>query len=506
MPIQLELGLQVIQSYKRLSYTPWHAIAELVDNASQSYFDHRSELDTVLEQAGEPLSIRVVYERPSGGLLRVSDNAMGMTYEDLTRALKVGEHPPNTSGRSKFGMGLKTSACWIGNRWTVRTKRLGETIEHTVSIDVDDVASGSNDLPYSAREDCSPDDHYTIVEITDHNRVFQGRTLGKIKQFLRSMYRQDLRQSILEVHWQNTPLTWDDNEYSFLQAPDGSRYRKDFQFNVNEKSVRGWVGVLERGGRARAGFSILHANRVVRGWPDSWRPESIYGQLQGSNDLINQRITGEIHLDQFEVSHTKDDILWLGDEEDTIQQLLRDTCADYVHVARSHRKRGDDSRGPSDTETQTALDELQRELSSTELQDVVTLELVPPPTVVQEAFESVTESVAVRQATFEARLADLSVLGYLVQDGSANDPYIVVDSTRPNRLMIVINSQHPHWRQLQGSEGVLNYLRHCTYDGIAEWQARHRGSNVNPETIKLLKDRLLRLSLEIEMREVDDTP
>ena len=36
--IQLELGLQVIQSYRRLSYTAWHAIAELVDNSTQSYF------------------------------------------------------------------------------------------------------------------------------------------------------------------------------------------------------------------------------------------------------------------------------------------------------------------------------------------------------------------------------------------------------------------------------------------------------------------------------------
>ena len=46
--IQLELGLQVIQSYKRLAYTPWHAIAELVDNSTQSYFDNRDVLDEAL--------------------------------------------------------------------------------------------------------------------------------------------------------------------------------------------------------------------------------------------------------------------------------------------------------------------------------------------------------------------------------------------------------------------------------------------------------------------------
>ena len=70
--------------------------------------------------------------------------------------------------------------------------------------------------------------------------------------------------------------------------------------------MQGWVGILAKGSRAAAGFSILQADRVVRGWPDAWRPSSLYGQLQGSNDLVNQRLVGEIHLDGFDVSHTKE--------------------------------------------------------------------------------------------------------------------------------------------------------------------------------------------------------
>ena len=92
-PIQLELGLSVIQSYKRLSYTPWHAIAELVDNATQSYFNNQDTLDEAFSSARESLCIGVVYEREGAGLLRVSDNAMGMSYDELTNALKVGFPP-----------------------------------------------------------------------------------------------------------------------------------------------------------------------------------------------------------------------------------------------------------------------------------------------------------------------------------------------------------------------------------------------------------------------------
>ena len=503
MAIQLQLGLEVIQSYKRLSYTPWHAIAELVDNASQSYFNNRTELDTVFSSTNERLTIGIVYDR-NEEMLRVSDNAMGMSYDELTNALRVGFPPENAIGRSQFGMGMKTSACWIGNLWSIRTKRLGETTEHAVSIDVNHVAAGGSELPYSSEGGKEAALHYTVIEIRNHNRVFQGRTLGAIRNFLRSMYRQDIRQDLLTIEWQGNALEWDDSDYEFLKAPDGSSYWKEYQFTVHGKTVHGWVGILDRGSRAKAGFSILHADRVIRGWPDSWRPESLFGQRLGSNDLINQRLIGEIHLDGFQVSHTKNDILWLGVDEEEVQRSLKEACGDYAGVAKRARKHPDDERGPSEIETRAAVDELVNELSSAELADVVSIQTVPPPQAVAQSFAGLVRAVIGRTPTFQTQAASFEILGYLVNDGSINDPYVVVEATGDHRVMIVINTQHPHWNQLQGSDGVLNYLRHCTYDAIAEWQARHQASNVDPDTIKILKDRLLRVPLEIEMHQAQE--
>ena len=45
MSLHLQIGPEVIKSYKRLAYTPWHALAEFVDNSTQSYFNNRKELD-----------------------------------------------------------------------------------------------------------------------------------------------------------------------------------------------------------------------------------------------------------------------------------------------------------------------------------------------------------------------------------------------------------------------------------------------------------------------------
>ena len=300
------------------------------------------------------------------------------------------------------------------------------------------------------------------------------------------------------IEWQGSALEWSDSDFIFLEAPDGNIYKKDFEFTVYDKKVKGWVGVLSNGGRAKAGFSILNADRVVRGWPDSWRPEKIFG-FQGRNDLINQRVVGEIYLDDFEVSHTKDDILWYGDEQEEVERQLEQVCADYVEIASKYRKKGDTEGGPTDLEVKAAIDDLQEELSSPEFGDLIFLEEVPPPEAVSNSLQPLIKTANNSEPAFRAKIQDLpfEILGFLMSDSSPNDPYVVVEATEESRVMIIVNIQHPHWSQLSGSEGVLNYLRHCTYDGVAEWQARRKSASLDPDTIKILKDRMLRVSLEI---------
>ena len=495
MQLAFDLGVGAIRSYKRLSYTAWYAMAEFVDNATQSYFDHRDELDATFAREGERLDIRIVYDRDHD-LLRVTDNAMGMDRADLERALQVGVPPADTSGRCEFGMGMKTAACWIGDEWTVRTKKLGDTQEFRVTVDVERVAAGDVGLDLGVI-DKPADQHYTVIEIRRHHHKWKGRTLGKIRDFLRSMYRVDLREGVLDLYWQDAPLSWEDADSLFVQAIDGSVYRKTFQFDVGGKLVHGWVGVLERGSRAKAGFSIIRRGRVVRGWPESWRPHSIYGQEGGSNDLINQRVTGEIHLDEFIASHTKDDILWMEDEEEIVEAKLREAVADYVEVARKRRKRSEDERGPSDVEIKTAIEEFQAELESGQLIDSVEIEEVPPPEVVSQSFAPLFQNIDPTDPAFQATIGATTVLGYLAMTASANDPYVAVDATEDDRVIVTINVNHPHWQQISGAEGVLNYFRDCTYDALAEWKAR-RAHQLTPETVKIFKDKFLRVGLELE--------
>jgi hypothetical protein len=498
MAMNLKIGLDAITSYRRLSYTPWHALAEFVDNSTQAYFNNKSTLDRTFADEKDKLEVSITYD-PGNDYIFISDTSMGMNREELEHAMHVGLKPLNAAGRSKYGMGMKTAACWLGDRWSVRTKKLGETTEYTVEVDVPQVAQGNEKLAETAKPNQDPQKHYTIIEIHSLHRAFQGRTLSKIKDFLRSMYRQDFRDNTLKLLWRGTQLSWDEVEEQLLKARDGTVYKKPFKFTLHgDKEVKGWVGVLRNGSRANAGFSILHCGRVVKGWPDAWRPTSLYGQLQGSNDLINQRLVGEIHLDAFQVSHTKDDILWLGDEEEKVEEELEKECREYRSVAKELRKKGMDQRGPSDIETEAAVEEFRKELESPEIVDAIELTVTPEPPAIKQAQLSLVDAERSHPETFRVQVAELTIKVFLSRDKSTNDPYFVCDATKSSELCVVVNCEHPHWGQLMGSEGVLNYLRHCVYDALAEHMARHKKSTIEPETIKLFKDRFLRIPFEIE--------
>src|SRR5205085_6313570 len=104
-------------------------------------------------------------------------------------------------------LGLKTAACWFGDKWSVTTKKLGENVGHKIEVDVERVASGDPDLPNSTFG-ASEEDHYTQIRIEQLHLKLQGRRLGKTKDALRSMYRVDIREHKLELVWDTSTLSW----------------------------------------------------------------------------------------------------------------------------------------------------------------------------------------------------------------------------------------------------------------------------------------------------------
>jgi Histidine kinase-, DNA gyrase B-, and HSP90-like ATPase len=492
--MELKLGLDVIRSYKRMAYEQWTALGEFVDNSTQSYFNNKEVLDKSYAANGQKLTVNITYDKDQG-VLRISDNAMGMSRPELQHAMHVGLPPTNRDGRSKYGLGMKQASCWFGDHWTIVTKKLGETTEYTVDLDVEKAAEGNGDLNERQVTGLSPDHHYTRIEITGLNQRPQTRTQTKIRHYLAGMYSLDIDSGDLILNWQGSPLAID-NDWEFLSNSLGEELRKDFRFEVNGKVAWGWVGVLATGGRPKGGFSVAHNGRMIRVWPTAWKPEEIFGQEDGSNSLIAQRLLGVIHLDQFEVSHTKDAIHWDGNEEDLILTKLKEECADYIPEAKKTYK----SRKHNEAAIQVAAKVLETELRSAHL-----LELIDAPTPTPEAI-ALDESALVREtdistsdfsASFSYSGIPVQVVGKLDSTKSPNDPYVVLDVTQRDHVIVVINMNHPQV-SFTRAEDLVNYFRQCTYDALAEWRAR-RAATVEPSTIRRLKDGFLRVQFDLDM-------
>ncbi len=496
MALEIRFGHENFANYKRLAYKWWFALAEFVDNSTQSYSEHELELEGAYKAERERFSVVIATGQD---FVRVRDNAMGMSLVDLEGAMVVGVPPKNTSGRSRYGLGMKTAACWIGDNWKIVTTKLGDPKEYTVEVDVNEVVRG-NVSPSLQDRDVSVTDHYTLIELTSHHRPLRGRTISKLKEYLESIYRIDISSGKMILRYNDAELAWKGfSDADFLERKDGSRHRDTFIFEIDtdpKKLVEGWVGVLQKGSRAKAGFSILHRQRLIKGWPDSWRPETVFG-IGGRNDLINQRVVGEVNLEDFEVSHTKDEINWDGLEEELVEAGLLAACKPFMETARKARSGPAVDHGPSDVQVDSAVQALEEELSTPEFLEALELEeMLPPLEQIEVSNLHVVENASTMDPTFVVALKDMTIKVYIDTIGSPNDPYFVNEDVDERNLVIVVNRQHPHWRMLEGESAVVNYLRHCVYDGVAEHRAT-RLRRLESDSVKRLKDTYLRVSFEL---------
>lgn len=495
--MKVHIGPEIIRSYKRLSYTAWHALAEFIDNAIQSYFNNKESLDSDYSLTDQRLTVHISYRRSDGGLLRIRDNAMGMSEEELTDALRIGRPPTVRTGLSEFGMGLKTAACWFGNEWTIRTKKLGEDRGQRITFDVERVASGDSDLRHDHFKS-RDEEHFTEIEISDLNLQMYGRTIHFVKTFLRSMYRTFLESNSLIITFNDDNLSWESPIRENVHIHNGKKCHELFEFHINDKPVHGWLAVFERGSRANAGLTILRRGRVIRGWPNSWRPQSIYGQLEGSNDLVNQRLVGEINMDQFGVSHTKDDILWENDDRDVLETELAEFAQPYVAIASSYRRRGTRGTAPGKSVVTSAMGMLDEEISSQGFRSIIAANGMTSPESLKSSAGPMVRAMKATEPRGSYQVDGLSLNVFLSDGPSERDPYVGVEIDWDDTLNVVINMNHPHVKDLRGRMGVLNHLKSCAYEGVAQWKVEKTWSAENPILIRAIKDSLLRIGHSID--------
>lgn len=477
---------QIWRTYKHFPYKAWYAIGELVDNSTQSFMDNTTALRKVLKAEGEPFRVVVSLDTKARRLV-VSDNAMGMGLDVLKRAVQLAALPPDTSGRCEFGMGLKTACSWLGNKWSVRTKQLGEEVELSFSIDINThSASLSESLVVTEKQINDPKAHYTIVTIDDvRGEVLQTRTQGKIKTYLAEMYRNDIRGGVLSLMWDTTSLEPSSIEIlrtEFeVEGKGGAKrvemreWRKDVSFDVEldpvtkrTGRVTGWICIVAPpAGRSKAGFDLFRRGRAIVGRPVGYRPETVFGEAR--NDLINQRLYGEFHLNDFPVNHLKDDFLWdtWGNEFD---DKLAQACSDYVKKAREPGKKG---RVPPAV-VQATNDEIAEGLSAEAMAAKINLLETVGPTPPPPDEERRAEAEILRNQAIPPRVVEVAGYTYRIyhpQGMLPDQQYVRYEAPDVNAIDIFINDNHPHLAAIGEQEGAAEkYQMHalnCVIDAVS---------------------------------------
>lgn len=361
---------------RHLNYKPQYAFAEYIDNSISSFEENKEALLELDSDYKLRIDIEVGPEE-----IRIKDNAGGIPRDQYARAFKTAERPLDPKkGLNEFGMGMKTASIWLSSHWTVISSALEENQTGTVVFDVQQmIDTKTTIIKPTWKTKPNVRHHGTTIILKELNRRIAS--LPAIKQHLGEIYRGYLRSKLIDIRIyrtgdsENDPesiVTFEEMKPLLAKAayPNGPKgevtWKKDVKFTLPcGQTVSGTAMVLEKGSTDKAGLYLFRRKRLIIGASDSYRPPEIFGR---PTSFPYQRIYGELHLDGFEVTHTKDDIIWgsNGDDEETfikeVKKALQVGELDLLMQAMNHRAKNIEEKDKLRLKVEKENEEIENEI------------------------------------------------------------------------------------------------------------------------------------------------
>ena len=494
--IEVKIGGSVFNRYQDLNYELWYAIAEFIDNSSHSYLNNKKELDEGRNK--EKFKVDVVFQ--NGELLSVVDNAYGMDKKDLEDLVNVGRKKAAANSgvqRSEFGMGLKTGGFWLGKKIKIITKKFNEMETLTAELDIEKLIKNEFLCEVNSSVEHDLKQSFTIIEITSFNRKISQYKVRKTKDTLASLYSSDLTLEKMVLTWNGDPV---EPYRRDVAVEDGAEKKWDINIDVNGRKVTGFVAGLIKGGkhgsgRSNSGFSISRNGRNVNSFPNWWKPESIYG-YGGRNDLVNQRLFGELEFDKsFGISQTKDKIMFSGDEEDTILDELEKICTEAVNWVKMEG--GYYARGDKKGLSKRAKEEVDEKLGDKEVDDIITSRKFDDDKDVMNELKEVLKEYTSGSPDETYNIGSTHVCKVWYKDNTVNDKYVYISNYDISDMRVVISTVHPAYEKVLSSgdeKQKASYVLNCVYDAVCECLLKRDENNedINPHSFRHLKDKFLK--------------
>lgn len=377
--VDIQPDVSALRMFRSMSFTPWYALGEFVDNSITSAMKYRAEL---VAANGPDYQLRIKIDFPAGeDCLVIEDNAAGISRVEMQRALRMGKAPQDISvGLSRHGVGMKAAAFWWGATLEILTFPLGEPHGWRTVVDV----SQEGDVATSAHVEAipmRPSGSGTEVRISGlWQKTPKGRTKGAIRAYLPSIYRAFLgggtgeSEVTCELFYEGDQLTYENPallDAPFWPSTEGplegavsTLWKRSFETTLDTgKSVSGWFGILETMSRDKSGFFLHYRGKGIAGVVPviaeggvggheaegakdaiaraSYKPRRIFGS---SGLYLDQSFVGEFDVSDFGKTISTDAPLWSPEEEaefvDNLYDFMTsDEAANFIKMAQNFRRK-----------------------------------------------------------------------------------------------------------------------------------------------------------------------
>lgn len=495
--LNIQPAASILNVFSRLSYKPWYAIAEFVDNSTQSYISHHEELDN--DEFFDKLVVDVRYD-PEENTLTITDNAYGMEIDRFKDAIILDSRNESQSGRNEFGMGLKTAASWFGEVWTVKSTQYGSNNRYVATVDIPKLKENNLNSIEIHRDHVDSKTHETEIIIEQVTKKITGaRTIGKIRDLLSSMYRRDINNRNIEIWFNGVPIEFED--YPILTNFRGKEWKKDLDFKVQfldkEYGVTGFVAIMNPGSFPKSGFALFRQNRVVIGGTDAnYKPYAIFGQAQSQRSL---KLFGELDMDDFPVNQAKDGFIWDDGLEEAFIDELKVNIQEYIEIADLSKKQRDDESQYSDEKSEELHKEventLQKAFSENDFDDIDNDEessfheendnLVSEEEnsdiqqYIKDYIEVETEEkILGTNRKYSIPISQVEEVDFVVKWTTGNKNYwIEYDNYEPDKYDVTINIEHPFFMPFSKEEKFKRVLEKFTLAFILSERQAKNASN-----------------------------
>lgn len=351
---------RILRTLGEIPFQTWQCIAELIDNSIDAFLSDKTATSEEIER-----KITVTWASDSvaadGRTIEVSDNACGMSIEQLQNAVRAGYSSNDPIGNlGLFGMGFNISTARLGEVTTIMSTRSGDVDWVGIEVDFQKLIDTKRfDAPIIRKAKSDPSERGTKITIS---RLRQGiltelpNKKKEIRQRLEAVYAPLLSNQEISIYVKGEQLrprnhcVWSESRYvrynnqnvparvpidrnlgdalfdlsrnCYLTADEAEQYYvyqqegRDLPSHIAERGKRltGWLGIQRYAEPNDFGIDFIRNGRKILISDKSLfqyeNPITGQKELQYPLELgtsVGGRIVGELHVDYLLPTYQKND-------------------------------------------------------------------------------------------------------------------------------------------------------------------------------------------------------